>query len=290
MSTPAPKPANQPLRFRRNPNTGLELDREYRYTEEGLIDWRAMVPPQYLYVASEHEAKVVAQQGKPIGEIDILAVPDEWLRIRVAGLNYLAHLRGVRSCTYPTFQATDTFASAVCQMTFIGNVETGMCDETWSGAGSARRTSMDLKMLPYMETFAENRAFGRCVKRALQINILSDIETGGKGGKANEEDDLVAEAADSVAPSGFEPNHHLADKCRAQKVTFEALRTSALRLYQQPPEDVSKRLKADPATWTSFDSIQGIDAWLLMGKLDEAAAAKAAETSGGGKKGKKAAA
>lgn len=276
-----PEPASQPLRFRRDPETGLVVGHGYRYTEEGRIDWRAMVPVKYLYIASEHEAKVVTQQGKPLAECDLLAVPDDWLRIRVAGLNYLIQLRGVRSCTYPTLQTREGFAAAVCELELIPNVESDMMPETWSAMASACRTSMDTRMLPYLETFAENRAFGRAIKRALQINILSDIEVGGKRGKdddRDQQDDNQSGTADDGAPLGFEPYHYLEQKCRAQKqpVSFDALKASALRLFTNPPAAENERLKGDPSKWTAFSDIEGIDAWLLINKLTEAAA-KAAE-------------
>lgn len=126
---------------------------------------------------------------------------------------------------------------------------------------------MDKKTLPYLETFAENRAFSRCVKRALQINVLSDIEIGGDGRDAATpgEDDAVA-AATSAGVSGFEPLHRLQELCRKHKpteITFAVLKDAASQ-YQS-------ELKGNVAEWTSFESIQALDAWVIVGKILEKA-------------------
>lgn len=285
LSVPAdsPEPANQPLRFKRDPETGLVEGLTYRYTPEGLIDWRAMVDRRFLYVAREHEAKVVAAQGKSLAEIDILLVKDDWLRIRVGGLNQLAHLRGVVSCVYPHMLAREGWAATTCEITFIANVESGGYPETWSGQASACRTSMDTRMLPYLETFAENRAFSRAVKRALQINILSDIEVGGDSRDAaagGDDGTKEADLANAPTASGFKPCDELVKVCQAHRVngaaapvSFEMLKAAAIKLNADTAPEAKERVQADPSTWKAFSDIQPIDAWLLIGKIKEKEAA-----------------
>ena len=127
---------------------------------------------------------------------------------------------------------------------------------------------MDKKFLPYLETFAENRAFVRCVKRALQINVLSDIEIGGDGREATTDDD-TSNAAAASAPVGFEPAHRLQKICRDSKpeITFEAVKAAALKYKEEMEGDVTK--------WTSWESIEPRNAWVIAGKiLEKAEAAK----------------
>lgn len=276
---------DQPPSFQRDPMTGLVVGQSYPLRPDGRIDWRALVDRKFLYVARENEDKVVKEQGKPLNECDLALVRDDWLRIRIGGLNQLAHLRGVRACRYPKLEVTEGKASTVCEIDFIGNRETGMEPETWSAIASACRSSMDVKMLPYLETFAENRAFGRCVKRALQINILSDIEVGGDGRKAVEGGDTkdsentVAPEAASEAPTGFQPHQFLATKCRdnkdakgkAQPITFAALRDAAIKMNAEvTPERANEKCVSDPGAWVGFESIPPADVWLLMGKIEAA--------------------
>ncbi len=213
------------------------------------------------------------------------------LRIRIGGLNQIAHLRGVRSCTYPILQTREGFAAAVCELELIPNVESDMMPEVWSSMASACRTSMDTRMLPYLETFAENRAFGRAVKRALQINILSDIEVGGDAREMAAEDARQETAvAERPAPGGFDPLNELEKACRNHRdgkgnpspISFEALKAAAIKLNAENPPSTdpakpAERTQGDPALWTAFTDIQPIDAWLLLGRMErKKEAAKAA--------------
>ena len=284
------EPANRPIPFRRDPNTGLVIGKTYRLTPEGKIDYRAEVPTQFLYVAHEYRDRVVKEQGKALADIDILQVKDDWLRIRVGGLNHLAHLRGVRSCRYPIVQTREGFAMATCEIEFIPNVESGMASEIWSSMASATIRSVDKQFIPYLETFAENRAFGRCIKRALQINILSDVEVGGEGKKAAGEDITDTQPSSSTqedeTPTGMQPYHHLAAKCKNHKgpdgkpdpITFAVLKYTSMTMNANiPPERANERCVSDPASWVGFESIPPADVWLLIGKIDAAAEAKKAE-------------
>lgn len=276
--------ANQPIRFKRDPQTGLIEGLRYVYDENGKINWKALVDPKFLYIAREHEDKVVKEQGKPLAEVDLLLVRDDWLRIRVGGLNQLAHMRGVRSCRYPHVETREGHATVSCEITFIGNSESGMEPETWSGIASASIRSVDKHFIPYLETFAENRAFSRCVKRALQINILSDIEVGGEGKKAaeggssstpTEDAGNVGDEQGSNTPA-FQPYEVLSKKCAALKITFEALKTRTVEVNALAPEN--EKCLTDPATWGSFADIQPRDAWLLMGKIESGGKAKKSQT------------
>lgn len=240
---------------------GLVVGVTYRFTPDGRVDYRAMVDPKFLYIVSEKEDQVVREQGVPLAQVDLSKVREEWLRIRLGGINQLAGLRGYTSLEYPVFLSREGNATAVCRMNFIPNYETGMQPLICSATASACRASMDRKMLPYLETFAENRAFSRCVKRALQINILSDIEVGGDGREAaTDEDDKTAEAAGS-APTGFEPLHRLQELCRKHKpeITFPVLKEAAAK-YQA-------ELKGNVAEWTSWSDIQALDAWVIVGRI-----------------------
>lgn len=262
------------------------VGREYHYTAEGLIDWKAEVDPRFLYIPRELEAKVVQLTGKPLAEVDLKALPENLVRIKIGGLNQLAHLRGVRSCTYPILQTRESFAAAVCELELIPNIESDMMPEVWSAMASASPLSMDLKMRPYMETFAENRSFGRAVKRALQINWLTDIEIGGDGREAADDAKQEAALSQQAPAGGFDGCDVLTQVCRdhrdakgtAAPIGFEALRGAAIKLNAEnpPSTDPAKpatRTQADPATWTSFKDIQPIDAWLLIGKIREKEAA-----------------
>jgi len=283
-----------PATFKRNPDTGLIEGFPYQYGPDGRIDWRRHVDPRYLYVIREKEAAAMKAQGKALADLDLSLVDERWLRIKLAGFNQLANLRGYRSIQYHSLHSSDSKAAVVCEIEFIGNVETEGLPIVCSGIASATIHSTGPNFASYLECFAENRAFARCVKRALQINILSedeiDSEAAAKLGGADN-GKVESDASTTDKPTGFQPHHHLAEKCRLHKpvIAFEALKAAAVKLKtEMDPSKVTaakphEPFQGDPAAWTSFEDIQPIDAWFLMGKIEEKAAAV---KSAGGAKGK----
>lgn len=253
--------------FKRD-DRGLIEGVTYHYTSDGRIDWRRMVEPRFLFVASDKRDKVCAEQGVTADKIDVTKVRDEWLRIRVAGLNELAQLRGIMSVEYPIVHVDSSSVTATCVIEFLPSFESSDMPFTVSAIASANLHSVDHDFTPYLATFAENRAFSRCVKRALRINILSDVEIDkvGNGGEPS-----APAASDSTAPSqssGFDGNHLLKDRCTAEKVPFKAMQDAAIAAT-----DVE--WKTPPASWTDFESVGRTDAFVIMGKMDKAKEARA---------------
>jgi len=270
-------------RFKRDED-GLVIGQTYHYTDEGKVDWKAMLRSQDLYVKREFREEVVKEYGKPLGEIDLTTVKDRYLCVLVGGINRLAHLRGIRSIDYPFIHVSDGKAVASCQIEFIGNFETEGLPMVCTSVASATVRSVDADFVPYLETFAENRAFARCVKRALQINILSDVEVGGEGKKRIKSVDGSDDDLPSSSPTGNDACHVLATKCAnppapLTPLTFETVKAGAMHY---PTE-----LKSAPAEWTSFESIPPADAWTLLGKIEEKAKAETLAAASGTKNKKK---
>lgn len=270
-------PATTRPSFKRDED-GLIPGFPYKFTPEGRIDWLAIaLTTPYLFVISSKEAEVVKAQGKPINECDLSLVPEKWLRIRQAGFNYLLNVRGYRSLQYHSLSVAPDKAAVVCEGELIGNYETEGLPVVCSAIASASTRSMDKQMLPYLEAFAENRAFARFVKRALQINILSEDEIDTEALAKHGEDDAVAEA---TTPASADAWRRLEEVCTKRKhpIVFETLKARAVQHNAElTPERANERIQGDPAAWTGFDSVQPIDAWLLVGlikKADEEAAKK----------------
>ncbi len=259
---------------------GLIVGYPYRYTPEGRVDYKALVDRKHMFVVRDKEAKVVAAQGKALAECDLSIVDERWLRIKQAGFNQLLNLRGYRSIEYHSLQTSDDKAAVVCTIELIGNYETDGLPVICSAIASASLRSMDKNFVPYLETFAENRAFARCVKRALQIAILSDDEVDDEAMKGVKgEDDAVS---DATTTASVEPYRLLSSLCTNRKtlIPFETLKARAVQHNAElTPQRENERIKSDPTTWTEWASIQPIDAWLLMGKIKEADEASAKSKS-----------
>lgn len=300
--------APAPSRFERDSSTGLIKGFPYQYTPDGRIDWVRHVDKRHLYVIREKEAAVVKQQGKPISEVDLSLVDERWLRIKLAGFNQLANLRGYSSLRYHSLHCDQGKAAVVCEMELIGNTETNGQPIICSAIASATNVSTGRDFSPYLETFAENRAFARCVKRALQINILSDQEIDAEahesvsGGTTSAATPTVAtsssgESAEAAASVGVLPYQHLEAKCRNHKapltgkpqpIGFDALKARTLEMRNNPDTPANERCVSDPAEWASFADIPPADAWLLMGKIELADKKATGTETASGKKGSKA--
>ncbi len=259
-----------PARFTRD-DEGLIVGLTYHYTPEGRIDWMRMLRPAHLFVVDKHKAAVVKAQGKPIDQCDLSLVDERWLRINQKGFNHLLNLRGYRSLDYHSLQVSADKAAVVCTIELIGNYETNGYPVICSAMASATTRSMDPYMMAYLEAFAENRSLARCVKRALQINVLSDDEIDAEALKGVKgEDDAVSDATST--PAGFNPYDKLRELCTARKapISFDKLKASAIKHNAElTPDKEDERIQSDPATWTDWPSVQPIDAWLLIGKIKE---------------------
>ncbi len=130
-----------PIRFKRNED-GLIEGYPYRYTEDGRIDWRALVDRRFLFVIDSKRDAVIKKQGKPLDECDLSLVDERWLRIKQGGFNQLLNLRGYSRLEYHSLTATDSKAAVVCVIELIGNYETSGYPIVTSAIASACTRSM----------------------------------------------------------------------------------------------------------------------------------------------------
>ncbi len=272
-----------PARFKRNED-GLIDGLTYHYTPEGRVDWLAMLPRRYLFVIDTKREAVVKAQGKPIDECDLMQVNPKWLRVRKAGWRRLLNLRGYRSITYHSIQTSDNKATVACEIELIGNFETDGYPVIASGLASACTRSMDANFMPYLETFAENRARARAVQEGLDIEVMSEDEIDSEAMRGVKGDDNVSSPNEATSSVSAEPYKQLETLCTKRKtpISFEALKARAVQHNAElTPDKEDERIKSDPALWTGWSSVQPIDVWLLSGKIreaDEAAAKGKART------------
>jgi hypothetical protein len=139
---------------------GLIKGLTYQFTEEGYIDWRKMLPTQYLYTKGEEQ--------------DITKVDDSQLIVNLAGMRYLAKLRGMNSYRYEIHRATDTYAAVLCHIDWLKNYEQNAVFSE-AVASATLETTNELTSKYILET-AQNRAFCRAVREYLNIKIVSQEE------------------------------------------------------------------------------------------------------------------
>tara|TARA_R110002020_G_scaffold19821_7_gene68047 strand:+ start:7187 stop:7909 length:723 start_codon:yes stop_codon:yes gene_type:complete len=141
---------------------------KYHYTEDGTVDWRKMIKPEFL----------VANRDRT-DETDISKLDDNELIILLGGLKDLASIRGFNSVTYKIHEASPEYVCASCSINWIGNYETRAADGesvTFEAVADAGIKNTESFGQMYLAAIAENRAFCRAVRNFLRINIVAKEE------------------------------------------------------------------------------------------------------------------
>lgn len=177
-------------RIERDENS-LIKDVEYKFTDEGLVDWRAMIPNKFLYVNNDTKirARIEKKYGKSYFDIDPTKdnVSDGDLVIMLGGIKYLAKLRGYNRVSYIIKEATENYAGVNCQIEFIPNYETEQQVILFEDNACAHYNNTNGFGRNYLLEMATNRAFCRCVRNFLNINIVSKEELGANNEEASSE-------------------------------------------------------------------------------------------------------
>ena len=173
--------ANQLIKIERDENF-LVKNINYKFTPDGLVDWRSMVPVNFLYLNNDpkNRERVEKLYGKPYSEIDIIKdnVKDSDLVILLGGIKYIAKLRGFESVHYIIKEANTEYVAINCRINFIGNYETEGRMIAFEDNACAHLDNTNSFAKRYLLEIATNRAFCRAVRNFLNINIVSKEELG----------------------------------------------------------------------------------------------------------------
>lgn len=138
----------------------------YVYNEDGTINWRKMLKPEHL--ASNRDSTT---------ETDVSKVDDKNLLILLSGIRYLSRLRGFYSVKYRPIAAAVDYVATICEIRWISNYETEGREVVYHAQADAHHLNTEGIASQYLAATAENRAFVRCVREFLGINIISQEET-----------------------------------------------------------------------------------------------------------------
>ena len=181
----------------------------YLFNNDGSINWRAMVKSQYL-VPNRQKTQ----------ETDISKLEDKDLLILLGGIKELAQIRGYSKVEYKVISANDTYFATSCRITWIPNYETGGREIIFESLADATVNNTKSFARFFLAAIAENRAFVRCVRNFLKINIVSQEELG--DAKLLEESSISQENPTSP--------HVLLEKIMKDKsVSLEALKKKLIK-------------------------------------------------------------
>jgi hypothetical protein len=226
-------------------NCGLIEGIEYKYREDGFIDWRAMIKPEYLFLNGQDQKtkdKMEKKYGKKFYEINIIEdkVQDVDLLIGLAGLKELLRLRGYKSVTFKNDYISYDLVSKTCSITYIGNYESGgrHNDQVFESCADATRENVFSWYSKYLTTAAENRALARNIRNFLNIHICSKEETGA---------DMKDEETQDPKMSAAGPHASLQKKMDEKNISFEKLKETSIKKQYENAENWNSIMDIKPA-------------------------------------------
>ena len=187
---------------------GLLSDVDYVFNESGLIDWRKMIKSEYLVPNKDRT-----------NETDVTKLKDYQLIILLGGIKELAQIRGYTSITYDVVSPSSDYVAATCRISWKPNYETEGEEVVFSAIGDASPNNTSGFGQAFLAACAENRAFVRCVRNFLRINIVAQEELSGSNKAAS----FTANNQSDLTPQS-DP-HSLLNKVMKEKgIPFDVLK------------------------------------------------------------------
>tara|TARA_Y100000310_G_scaffold344284_1_gene456213 strand:+ start:3371 stop:4072 length:702 start_codon:yes stop_codon:yes gene_type:complete len=146
---------------------GLIKGVDYIFNEDGLIDWRKMIKVEHLVPNKDRTS-----------ETDVTKLKDNQLIILLGGIKDLAQIRGYTDVAYKVTSPSPDYVVSTCSISWLPNYETEGRPVTFSAIGDASPNNTKSFARHFLGPIAENRAFVRCVRNFLRINIVGAEELG----------------------------------------------------------------------------------------------------------------
>ena len=233
--------------YKRNEH-GLLENVDYKFNEDGSVNWRAMIKEEFLYPNKDW----FASRKKDV-PTSVEGLSDKQLLIMLGGIKELAKMRGYHSIDFKVNNVSSDYVTAKCQIDWIENYEsanTGIYPR-YTDIANATLANTDAFCAKFLETIACNRAFVRCVRNYLNIHIVGADEIDKSKG-ANNSNTVEYDASSDSAMLPLTPAGTLQkalDEDNGVK-SFDDFK-SLLRTFWK--EEIYKNEEA--ANWKSYDDI-----------------------------------
>ena len=134
------------------------------------------------------------------------------------GLKDLAQIRGYTKVSYNVFSAAEHYVCVSCTINWLPNFETEGREVSFQSlASTSLNNTKDFGKL-YLAEMAENRAFCRCIRNFLRVNIVSAEEL------SNNPSGNPFSNGGATASSSNEPSQILADAMKQKGVSFDSVK------------------------------------------------------------------
>lgn len=234
---------------------GLLKNVDYIFNGDGSVNWRGMIKPDFLY-PNKGWFDMRNQQVPTSTE----GLKDNQLLIMLGGIKDLARLRGFSSVSFSAEREGD-YVTAKCTIQWNGNYETDNSLITYEDIANATGENTDDFCYKFLETIACNRAFVRCVRNFLNINIVGADEIDKSNGKPSPKSSTQPTSSAPITPSG------LLEKTLREKHSVESFDAfkELLRDLWKSEKYVNESVK----DWSNFSDIPAKEARKLIGIISK---------------------
>ena len=210
-NTLAPTPQVTPPKLVTRNNYGLIEDQSlnYVFNDDGTINWRKMVKVEHL-VPNRQKTQ----------ETDVSKLQDKDLLILLGGIKELAQIRGYTSVEYKVVAASENYFATSCRITWLPNYETGGKEVVFESLADATLNNTKSFARFFLAAIAENRAFVRCVRNFLKINIVSQEELG---------DAKLLDDSSSINENPTSPQLLLEKVMKEKGISFDTLKKRLIK-------------------------------------------------------------
>lgn len=230
---------------------GLLNNVEYEFSEDGSVNWRAMIKDEYLFPNKSWFQLRKKDMPRSIDGLD-----DHQLLIKLGGIKELARLRGFSDISYEVVKCEIDHVAVICKIKFLPNYETNGESITFQDIANATIENTNSFAKKFLETIACNRAFVRCVRNFLNVHIVGDDEID-KSDSSNQS----KSNSNDLSPSGFlkkelSENHGVN--------SYEDFLPILRELHKSKKISISTDTIK---TWNDFSDISAKDCRVLLGAL-----------------------
>lgn len=191
----------------------------YVYNDDGTINWRKMVKTEYL-VPNRQKTQ----------ETDVSKLEDKDLLVLLGGIKELAQIRGYTTVEYKVVAASENYFATSCRITWIPNYETDGREIIFEALADATSSNTKSFARFFLAAIAENRAFVRCVRNFLKINIVSQEELG---------DAKLLDEGNTSNDNPTSPHAVLEKVMKDKGITFDQLKKKLIKEKFENAENIS---------------------------------------------------
>jgi hypothetical protein len=198
-------------------------DIKYHYDENGFINWRKMIPVEYLVP----NRQIFSKNGKKVPQ-SVNGLDDKEVLILLAGIKYLGNLRGYTDVQYKVVSPSVDQVIAICSIKFIPNYETEGKEATFSSLADANTSNTNSFGKYYLSAIAENRSYVRTIRNFLRISIVGadEVNIPIPDGQSNSDTKMVTTALLEVMNTNNIPFEIIKKKLIEEKFVDENGKTA----------------------------------------------------------------